>query len=116
MSENKPQIFLDRVLDRITDGEFDEHLQVPFASRKMLRVLVTKKMELKVESGSTPVISDNEIYEMIADVRETAVFTTAVFLEAGILQQNDKGVTPRYQVAPEWDKHFNPPKATAKPE
>ena len=115
MSEDKAKIFLDRILDRIEIGEFDEHLSLPFASKKMLKILVEEKMQKKVETKSTTVISEKELFDMIEDIRETAAQTTATFIRVGILQENDKGVTPRYQMTDKWAKYLNPPKATAKP-
>ena len=116
MSEDKAKIFLDRVLNRIEIGEFDEHLSLPFASKKMLKILVEEKMQKKVETKSTPVISEKELFDLIDDIRETAAQTTATFIRVGILKENAKGIIPRYQISDKWAKFLNPPKATAKPE
>lgn len=107
--KEKAKIFLERILDRIDRGEFDKDLEIPFASRKLLKSLVESKMNKKIETNSTPVLSDNDLDECVKEVRETAAETAAVFMKIGILQENDAGETPRYQVSKEWESLLNPP-------
>jgi len=92
MKEDTAKIFLDRVLNRIDSGEFDEHLNIPFASRKLLRSLVESKMAKKVETNSTPVLSDTDLWNCVAEVRETAAHTASVFVKKGILVNDENGV------------------------
>ncbi len=112
MSQEKADIFLSRINDRINRGEFDKDLEIPFASKKMLKSLVKAKMNKKVETGATPILSENDLAECVRDIRETAVFTAAVFLEVGILQENDKKMVehPRYRVTTKWEEILNPKK------
>lgn len=104
MKQETAEIFLSRVNDRINRGEFDEKLNIPFASKKLLRSVVKSKMSKKVESGATPVFSDIELNECVEEVRETAVTIAAIFLETEILEKTDKGI----KVSETWDKLLNP--------
>jgi hypothetical protein len=86
--EKKAKILLDRIIDRIDSGEFDEHLDIPFASRNLLKSLVTSKIENKIENKTTPVLSDRDIFECVGEVRETAAYTASAFHKIGILKRN----------------------------
>lgn len=91
MENEKAQIFLDRVLDRINNGEFDEHLTIPFASRELLTLSVESAMQKKLDTDSTPVFSETDIYDLIAAVRETAVETAGAFIKIGLLVKDEDG-------------------------
>ena len=91
MNEEKAKIFLDRSLEKIENGEFDEHLNIPFASRKLLRALVESKMAKKVETNSTPVLSDMDLWHCVEEVRETAAHTASIFFKKGILVKDENG-------------------------
>ena len=105
MEPNRADIFLGRVMERIDRGDFDSQLEIPFASRKLLKALVTQKMEKKVETNATPVLSDLDLDECVKEVRETAANTLGVFLWAGILEKTEEGV----KVTKEWEAILNPP-------
>lgn len=104
MDKEKAGIFLTRVNIRIDKGEFDKSLNIPFASRRLLKSLINSKIEKKVETGATPILSENNIEECVKEVRETAVETTGAFLKIGILVKTD-GVI---KVAEKWSKILNP--------
>lgn len=105
MNEDKAKIFLDRVLARIDNGEFDQHLNIPFASRKLLKSLVESKMTKKVETGSTPVLSDTDLWHCVEEVRETAAHTASIFFKKGILVKDENGVVG---LNPKLEKLINP--------
>jgi len=102
--DQKAQIFLDRTLKRVDNGEFDEHLSIPFASRKLMKAVVTDKMKQKVENNSTPVFSDTELYEIVGEVRDTAAETTALFIKMGLLTDDGKG----YGLDQTWQEKLYP--------
>jgi hypothetical protein len=105
MEPNRADIFLGRVMERIDRGDFDSQLEIPFASRKLLKSLVTQKMNRKVETNATPVLSDVDLDECVKEVRETAAQTAGLFLWAGILEKSEEGL----KVSEVWDKILNPP-------
>jgi hypothetical protein len=106
MNENKAKFFLDRLLDRIDNGEFDEHLNIPFASRKLLKSLVEAKMAKKVETNATPVLSDTDLWNCVSEVRETAAYTASILFEKGLLVKDERGVGPNLTL----EKLLNPRK------
>jgi len=108
MSTEQAAIFLGRVMARVEKGEFDNRLSIPFASRKLLKAVIQSKIDKKLETGATPILSENNLDECIEDVREAAVYTAALFLETGILQENDKGSITKYEVTQQWNNLLNP--------
>lgn len=89
--DQKAKIFLERTLKRVETGEFDEHLSIPFASRKLMKAVIVSKMNKKVENNSTPVFSDAELYEIVEDVRITAAETASAFAKMGLLKDEGEG-------------------------
>lgn len=106
MSQEKVNIILSRINDRIERGEFDDRLDIPFASRKLLKSLVKAKIDRKVETNSTPMLSENELVECVEDVRATAAETAVAFLNAGILEKTEDGI----KITEPWNNILNPPK------
>lgn len=104
MSQEKANVFLGKINLRIDAGEFDKVLNVPFASRRLLKALIKSKMDKKVETNATPILSENNIEECVQEVRETAAFTVAVFLETGIMEK----VGNEYKVVDKWERMLNP--------
>jgi hypothetical protein len=100
MDQEKVDIVLSRVNRRIEDGEFDSRLNIPFASKGLLKSLIGAKIAKKVEVNSTPMLSENEIDECVKDVIETAANTAAVLLKAGILEKTGEGI----KVSSVWQK------------
>lgn len=99
MNQGKANIFLKKIDERIDLGEFDNDLNIPFASRKLLKALIKSKMDKKVKTNATPILSENNIMDCIKEVKETAVTTVALFLEIGILEKVDG----EYKVNEKWE-------------
>ena len=97
--DQKAQIFLDRTLKRVDNGEFDEHLSIPFASQKLMKAVITDRMNKKIENNSTPVFSDTELYEIVGEVRDTAAETAALLSNIGIMadEGNGMGISKKWQ-------------------
>ena len=105
MSQEKADIFLGRIMRRVDAGEFDDRLNIPFASRKLFKAIINQRMAKKVETNSTPVLSDLDLDDILKEVRETAAETAGLFEWAGILTKTDEGL----KISDEWDKILNPP-------
>lgn len=105
MKQEKVKIILDRIMERIDNGEFDKDLKIPFASKKMLKGLVESKMDIKLETNSTPILSDNDLDECVKEVRETAAHTASIFVKKGILVPDEDGILG---LNPKLEKLLNP--------
>jgi hypothetical protein len=100
MDKEKVEIVLSLIDKRIENGEFDSKLDIPFASRGLLKSLIESKIAKKVETNSTPMLSENEIDQCVKDVVETAMSTAAVFLKVGVLVKTENGI----EVSEAWKK------------
>lgn len=98
--EEKARIFLNRAYERVDSGEFDSKLQIPFASKKLLKSLLKQMMTNKLNTGSTPVISDLDINDAVDQVRESAAHTLKTFMENGIIKRVDN----KLEISEEWKK------------
>jgi len=101
MSE-QAEVFLKKLNDQISEGQFDNVLTIPFMSRDLLRSSFQARMNKKVETHSTPLLSSTEIEDAIKDVEEIAVSTAAIFLEVGILENTAEGT----QLSEKWKKYL----------
>lgn len=81
------KIFLNRIKDRIKHGDFDAYLSLPFMSRELFYRTISSKIYKRIETGSTPLLSDTEIKQCLADTREAAVYTVALFLELEFIER-----------------------------
>ena len=59
-------------------------------SRTLIYLVIKDKIDNKLKNGSTPILLDVEIDKIIDDVKETAIFTSQIFINNGILiKDND---------------------------
>lgn len=100
MKKEQAQVFLSKMKEKIYEGEFDDKLNLPFMSRKLFYSSLKDKVNKKLETGTTPLLSENEILDILNDVRETAVITAALFIETGIIKKTEDG----YSVNPSLHK------------
>jgi hypothetical protein len=103
MSQEKTEIILNKLYERVDRGEFDADLNIPFASRKLLKKVINQTIEEKIEKKTTPVLSDSDIKSLISDVKETATITAKLFIELGIIEKDGK----KYEVNPVWQEKLN---------
>lgn len=83
--------FLNNMLKRIQEGEFDEFLTLPFMNRKLLFNNIKKKVDKRISLGGSGVLIDSEIIDSINILKETAAFTFKTFIESGIMEPAPDG-------------------------
>jgi len=59
-------------------------------------------MDKKIETKSTPILSEIDIDKSIDDVRETAAETAILFMEIGILQMGEENI----EIGDSWKEKF----------
>lgn len=91
------KVFLTKVSEKIRNGEFDKELSL-FVSRDLIYSAIKARINKKIETGSTPLLSDNEITESINDAKEVAASTLAIFLKLGIV----KIIEGTYKIDDKW--------------
>ena len=92
MENEKNKITLAKLNERIDAGEWDKYLSIPFATKKLLKSVIKTKINKKVEVGNTPMLTEAEIQLCIQEVRETAAYTTSIFLNNGILEKTENSI------------------------
>ena len=96
-------IFLANINKQLSEGQFDNEITIPFMSRDLIRLMITKRMDKKIQTGSTPILSEREIEDAVEDAKLTAAETAAIFLEMGLLENAEEGL----QVSDKWKDALN---------
>jgi hypothetical protein len=86
------EAFLAKVKKKIRDGAYDEYFTLPFMSQEKLVKAIEKNILHKLEKGATPILSDNEIVEMIKEMKEASGVAFKLFYENGFIELNEAGV------------------------
>lgn len=84
-------VFLGKIDKRIEAGEFDEQLNLPFTSTKLLKTAIEDKVNKRAELGKTPMLSETEIKNLVEDVREVGASTFKIFEELGFWEKDKDG-------------------------
>jgi len=91
MKEEKDEIFLNKINERIQRGDFDIYFKIPFMSRELLYITIKEKLNKKIKSKGTPILNDSEIRECISSVKEYAVHVFYIFLKFGFIIKTESG-------------------------
>jgi len=84
-------IFLEKIISRIDNGEFDEELTLPFMNKKLMKAVVTGKINKRAETGSAPVLNDADLKTIIEEMKEGAGSAFYLFVAYGILEEVEDG-------------------------
>lgn len=101
MENPNNRVFLSKIAQRIKDGDFDKYLSLPFMSKELLYVRIKDRIERKIKTGGTPILTDYEIKECLEETKQTAVATFAMFLKEGLIVKSETGfeLTPKGELA-----------------
>jgi len=84
-------VFLNKISQRIKNGDFDVYLTVPFMTRDLLSHVIKGRLDKKITTGGTPILSDTEIKDCLAETKETAVNIIATYLKLGFMVRTETG-------------------------
>jgi hypothetical protein len=99
---NEQKLFLDEMYEKISSGEYDKEMTIPFMTKNLIYAAVKAKVNKKIEIGGTPILTKSEIKDALRDARETAVTVASVFIKNGILDKTEDG----YDLSEVMKKHF----------
>ncbi len=91
MKKEQANVYLSKMKDKIDMGLYDKDLSLPFMSRKLFYANIKSIVNEKLRTRGTPLLSSTEIDTILSDMKEAAVLTTAIFLEAGIMEKTVDG-------------------------
>jgi len=95
MKNQQTEVFLNKISSKIKNGEFDESLTIPFLTKELLFSSIKARIDKKIETGGTPLLTDAEIKDAVKDAKDAAVSTAYMFIKNKILV---KGVD-RYELS-----------------
>jgi hypothetical protein len=91
MKNLNTDVFLNKITQRIKNGDFDVYLTLPFMTRELLYLSIKSRIDKKISTGGTPILNDNEVKDCLAEVKETAVNIVATYLKMGFMVRTEDG-------------------------
>lgn len=83
------KVFLSKMSEKIKNGEFDYALTIPFISRELIYSSIKSRIERKIETKATPLLTDNEIKDAVNDAKEVAGHTAMIFFQNELIEIKD---------------------------
>lgn len=83
------QVFLNKIKDRLGNGEYDKDITVPFMKKESIYASIKARVMRKLETGGTPLLSDTEIKDAITDAKEVAAISLSLFSKIGLVEKKD---------------------------
>ena len=100
MNNESAQVFLNKMKEKINKGEYDSEITVPFMKKESVFASIKARVDKKLETGGTPLLSDAEITDAIKDAKEVAAISFEIFKKLGIMEKTETG----WQVSPKGEK------------
>ena len=91
MNTESAQVFLNKMKDKISKGEYDKEITVPFMRRESVYASIKARVTKKLETGGTPLLSETEIKDAIHDAKEIAAISLSLFSKIGIVEKTGAG-------------------------
>jgi hypothetical protein len=85
------KLILDNLIKEVKDGKYDEHLSIPFMSRELIITSFKGKIQKKIESGGTPVLTDSDIKNCIQDAKESCGAAFHLYEKFGFIEKLEDG-------------------------
>lgn len=94
-------VFLNKISQRVKNGDFDAYLTLPFMTRELFISSIKGRIDKKIATGGTPILSDTELRDCLAETKETAVSIIAIYLKMGFMIKTEEGyeMTEKMQLA-----------------
>ena len=94
-------VFLNKISQRVKNGDFDAYLTLPFMTRELFISSIKGRIDKKIATGGTPILSDTELRDCLAETKETAVSIIAIYLKMGFMIKTEEGyeMTDKMQLA-----------------
>jgi len=100
MKDINNKVFLNKIIEKINFGNYDKYFDHPLLNRTVLIKIIKTKIEKKISSKSTPILSEVEIMKCIDEARDIALESTEIYVKLGILVKNEKDyeLTPNGEI------------------
>jgi hypothetical protein len=88
MIKESAHVFLNKMKDKIASGEFDKEVG-PFMSKATIYASIKARVDKKLETGGTPLLSDAEVKDALKDAKEVAAITLGIFSKLGFFEKSE---------------------------
>jgi len=94
-------VFFSKIQQRVKNGDFDAYLTLPFMTRDLFLTSVKGRLDKKIATGGTPILSDADLKDCLAETKETASYIVALYLKLGFIVRTETGfeLTEKMQTA-----------------
>lgn len=94
-------VFFSKIQQRVKNGDFDAYLTLPFMTRELFLNSVKGRLDKKIATGGTPILSDADLKDCLAETKETASYIVALYLKLGFIVRTETGfeLTEKMQTA-----------------
>lgn len=91
MKTKNNDVFLNKINEKINEGLFDSYFTLPFMSRRLFLATVKERINKKINTGSSPILSDKELKDCLEDTKHIAVSIFAIYLDKGFIVRTEEG-------------------------
>jgi len=98
---NNNNVFFSKILQKVKNGDFDTYLTLPFMTRDLFLNSVKGRLDKKIATGGTPILSDSDLKDCLAETKETATYIIALYIKLGFMVRTETGfeMTEKMQLA-----------------
>jgi hypothetical protein len=91
MTKLKDSVFYHKIKEQTLNGVFDPFLTIPFMSRDLLIATFSEKLQRKIDTGGTAILTDVEIRECISETKEIAGIIVSIYMKFGFIEKTEEG-------------------------
>lgn len=101
MDKTTQSVFFHKISEKINNGDYDQHMTIPFMSRSTLIAAIKQRLSKKIEKNMTPILTDQEVLMCVTTAKELAATMFAMYVKLGFIERTEEGfdVTERGKLA-----------------
>lgn len=86
------EVYLNKITQRVNNGDFDSMLVVPFMTRNLFLSSIKNHLNERETNGRARVLTDLELKDCIHETQETAVEILQSYIKNGLMEITDEGL------------------------
>ena len=86
------EVYLNKITQRVNNGDFDSMLVVPFMTRNLFLSSIKNRLNERETNGRARVLTDLELKDCINETQETAVEILQLYIKNGVMEITDEGL------------------------
>lgn len=85
-------VFFNKISQRIKRGEFDQYFTLPFMTKELLITSIKGRLDKKISTGATPILSDLDVQDCIQETKETALNILSLYIKNEFIEITENGL------------------------